>query len=194
MDNLEGYLLSVGKYTKNKHGSNLAILLSRRGSHRKQILPLLSTFEVASLELYINQRIERPWSDLIICHCKVLLEEQKGVSSHLCDFQNALASVLNSILTEQSGWILPAVYEVNTELFNLSSAVDSQLLAAKEKADNLEKAARTMNKAFSCCATDRYSSVEESRKWGVYRMVNLMFKIYFKVFIIDLAIIYKSVW
>jgi hypothetical protein len=95
--------------------------------------------------------------------------------------QNTLAQTLHTVLADQSGWLLPIVYEVNSDLQRLSSVVDNKLIIKGEKAENLEKAARTMNRAFSLCATDRFSNLEESRKWGVYRIVNLLFKTYFKL-------------
>ncbi|KAF7293607.1 PCI domain-containing protein [Mycena indigotica] len=43
------------------------------------------------------------------------------------------------------------------------------------------EAARVVARAFSNCMTDRVSPPEESRKWGVYYIVGLVMKCYFKV-------------
>jgi hypothetical protein len=45
----------------------------------------------------------------------------------------------------------------------------------------MEEAARTITKAFGLCMTDRTSPVNESRKWGVYYVVVLVLKCYFRV-------------
>jgi hypothetical protein len=64
----------------------------------------------------------------------------------------------------------------------LSAIADGLQRAAAETRNTLESAARTMNKAFSICATDRYTDMTESKKWGVYAIINMLFKTYFKVF------------
>ncbi|KAI1147390.1 PCI domain-containing protein [Nemania diffusa] len=45
---------------------------------------------------------------------------------------------------------------------------------------SLEDCARHLNRIFQVCASDR-APLEESRKWGVYYAVNLLFKTYFKL-------------
>ena len=45
----------------------------------------------------------------------------------------------------------------------------------------MEEAARTITKAFGLCMTDRTSPINESRKWGVYYVVVLVLKCYFRV-------------
>ena len=84
---------------------------------------------------------------------------------------------------QENRWIVPIMLIINQELQISSSLADEVLLSGSTGivADNLEKAARTMNKAFSLCATDRYSVLEESRKWGTYAIVNILFKTYFKL-------------
>jgi COP9 signalosome complex subunit 12 len=137
--------------------------------------------KIQNYEEYVSARLGKPWSDIVILHFKVIIEEGNGYSSNICDLQNTLAQTLHTVLADQSGWLLPIVYEVNSDLQRLSTVVDNKLIIKGEKAENLEKAARTMNRAFSLCATDRFSNLEESRKWGVYRIVNLLFKTYFKL-------------
>ena len=85
---------------------------------------------------------------------------------------------------QQTRWCIPVMITINQELQNDSSLADYVLLKTGDKADNLEKAARTMNKAFSLCATDRCSNIDDSRKWGTYAIINILFKhfptVYFK--------------
>jgi hypothetical protein len=51
----------------------------------------------------------------------------------------------------------------------------------------MEEAARIISKAFSSCVTDRTSSYEMSRKWGIYYVVGLVLKSYFRVRRISLS-------
>ncbi|KAH8813258.1 hypothetical protein F5884DRAFT_856536 [Xylogone sp. PMI_703] len=55
-----------------------------------------------------------------------------------------------------------------------------------EKNEKLEDAARVLNRIFQICLSDR-APLEESRKWGIYNIVNLLFKTYFKLNSISLS-------
>lgn len=44
----------------------------------------------------------------------------------------------------------------------------------------LEDCARQLNSLFSLCLMDR-APLEESRKWGIYYIINLLFKTYFRL-------------
>ncbi|KFY52162.1 hypothetical protein V496_08622 [Pseudogymnoascus sp. VKM F-4515 (FW-2607)] len=48
------------------------------------------------------------------------------------------------------------------------------------KNEKLEDAARVLNRMFQLCVSDR-APLEDSRKWGIYNIVNLLFKTYFKL-------------
>lgn len=50
-----------------------------------------------------------------------------------------------------------------------------------QKSECMEEAARTITKAFGNCMTDRTSPHAYSRKWGVYYVVGLVLKCYFRV-------------
>lgn len=89
---------------------------------------------------------------------------------------------MHSILPQLDRRYLPVLRIVNKNLQECSSLADQDGPEdGSNKSEHLERAARTMNKAFAVCATDRFSSYEESRKWGVYMIVNLLFKTYFKL-------------
>lgn len=45
---------------------------------------------------------------------------------------------------------------------------------------NLEDCARQLNTIFSLCLMDR-SPLEDSKKWGIYFIINLLFKTYFRL-------------
>ncbi|KAN0094062.1 hypothetical protein V8E51_017246 [Hyaloscypha variabilis] len=55
-----------------------------------------------------------------------------------------------------------------------------------EKNEKLEDAARQLNRIFTICLSDR-APLEESRKWGIYNIINLLFKTYFKLNSISLS-------
>ncbi|SAM83329.1 related to CSN12-COP9 signalosome (CSN) subunit [Ustilago bromivora] len=45
----------------------------------------------------------------------------------------------------------------------------------------LEECARQLNKAFTACIADRNVDVQDSRKWGTYEIVGMVFKTYFRL-------------
>lgn len=49
-----------------------------------------------------------------------------------------------------------------------------------EANQNLEDCARQLNAIFSLCLMDR-SPLEDSKKWGIYYIINLLFKTYFRL-------------
>jgi hypothetical protein len=72
-----------------------------------------------------------------------------------------------------------------------------------EKNEKLEDAARQLNRVFQICLSDRYAegaptkhetmltlcraAIEDSRKWAIYDIINLLFKTYFKLNAISLS-------
>ncbi|KAL6713784.1 COP9 signalosome (CSN) subunit [Lecanora helva] len=59
-------------------------------------------------------------------------------------------------------------------------------IASGSKNEKLEDAARVINRMFTLCISDR-APLEESRKWGLYYITNLLFKTYFKLNSISLS-------
>jgi len=55
-----------------------------------------------------------------------------------------------------------------------------------EKNQNLEDAARLLNRIFTLCLSDR-APLEDSRKWATYNVINLLFKTYFRLSSISLS-------
>ncbi|CAE6413535.1 Protein CSN12 homolog [Rhizoctonia solani AG-1 IB] len=68
------------------------------------------------------------------------------------------------------------------DLKAIAELADEQAFRANTKAPScMEDTARLANKAFSNCVTDRTSPPSESRKWGIYYVVGIVMKCYFKV-------------
>ncbi|KAL4949924.1 hypothetical protein BDW69DRAFT_173315 [Aspergillus filifer] len=96
-------------------------------------------------------------------------------------------------------WTIPCLYVVGTYLRVFASKADAETAAqgsvAYSEDDMLtdfgknaktEEAARVLNRMFTLCLNDR-APKEESRKWGVYYMTNLLFKTYFKINAVGLS-------
>lgn len=87
-------------------------------------------------------------------------------------------------------WILPALYIIIQELRQIAVQADaatSQTSPEKKQEKKLEEAARTINRTLTVCLNDRNSPLETSRKQGIYFVLSLLFKVYFKLGVLSLA-------
>lgn len=89
----------------------------------------------------------------------------------------------------------------NTNRTAVTKFQDEDFNPEAEKNEKLEDAARVLNKIFTTCLSDRYdpsqkrlirpknrrAPLEESRKWGIYYIINLLFKTYFRLNSISLS-------
>jgi hypothetical protein len=111
----------------------------------------------------------------------------RDVVEEAWDAVNALVtSFLRFFSSLQSGrWCLPLLYTVMSNHRSLSILADNVALStpgqSKKPNQRLEECARQLNKAFSACVGDRTTEEYESRKWGTYEVVGMVFRGYFKV-------------
>ncbi|OJI96539.1 hypothetical protein ASPVEDRAFT_120740 [Aspergillus versicolor CBS 583.65] len=96
-------------------------------------------------------------------------------------------------------WTIPCLYVVGKYLRTFASKADAEtssqgsvayseddMLTDFGKNAKTEEAARVLNRMFTLCLNDR-APKEESRKWGVYYMTNLLFKTYFQINAVGLS-------
>lgn len=84
------------------------------------------------------------------------------------------------IFTTHTKWSLPILFVINRQLRDISILANTALVSRGKKAVKLEEAARTINKSFTYCITDR-AALDVSRKWGVYYIMSLLFRVYYLV-------------
>jgi len=85
--------------------------------------------------------------------------------------------------TTDTGWTLPALFAILRDLRDIAHDAD----VSTQKTECMEEAARILSRLFTSCVTDRTSPVSESRKWGIYYIVGLIMKCYFRVKRISLS-------
>lgn len=97
-------------------------------------------------------------------------------------------------------WTVPCLYvtgrflrayaiKADAELSNaadLQASFQDDLVADSGKNEKLEDAARVLNQVFTLCLSDR-APLDDSRKWGIYYIINLLFKTYFKLNSVSLS-------
>ncbi|KAL1988021.1 hypothetical protein VTN96DRAFT_1545 [Rasamsonia emersonii] len=135
----------------------------------------------------------------------VKLEESSPEGSWSKVFE-AWKEVANQLIRGYStgslqAWTVPCLYVVGKYLRAFAIKADAEssqdpgsfgngfqddVVANVEKNAQLEEAARTINRMFTLCLSDR-APIEESRKWGIYGTTNLLFKTYFKLNQVELS-------
>ncbi|KAJ3413220.1 COP9 signalosome (CSN) subunit [Chytridiales sp. JEL 0842] len=180
------YINALNTAIRNEDGLALAELLNTSETQAQKIKLVFSAQSPDTFDLSLR-KIESGWSEVVNAHWRVLRSLAMDDIIEAFTEQNLVAQNLHKLLVNVTRWALPVLYIVNSELRILAIKADEELRKQGQKATCLEETARTMNKAFSVSATDRYSSLEFSRKWGAYFVVNLLFKTYFKLRQINLG-------
>ncbi|KAF2766172.1 hypothetical protein EJ03DRAFT_330337 [Teratosphaeria nubilosa] len=101
-----------------------------------------------------------------------------------------------------SAWTIPCIYVVGKYLRVFAIKADEKIQYQRDSGlsfgglqeedvfavsnEKLEDAARQINRLFALCLGDR-SPLEDSRKWALYFIANLLFKTYFKLNSISLC-------
>ncbi|KAF8530902.1 hypothetical protein JB92DRAFT_2854242 [Gautieria morchelliformis] len=132
------------------------------------------------------QSIVSPWGDIAVAHIQVVVN-MDDVPEDAFKEQDMLVNqhFLTRYFKDATSWVLPALYVLLKDLRRLAQKADAVPFRGTQGA-RMEDAARTCNKAFSFCMSDR-NPVAESRRWGSYYLAGLVMKCYFKIHTISLS-------
>ncbi|KAI8814710.1 hypothetical protein BJ742DRAFT_765927 [Cladochytrium replicatum] len=181
---ITAFLAEFASAVEDEDGNALGKLLSTSGG--PHIAPLRDevskVYNLENIVLYKHKsRIDEPWNEIALGHLKVLRELAGGDLVSATQAQNHFAQSFHNAFNNQTNWCLPALYVINRDLRELSIKADSLLSKDGQEANSLEVAARTINRAFTYCITDRFSALDKSRKWGTYYISALLMKTYFRL-------------
>ncbi|KZP13439.1 hypothetical protein FIBSPDRAFT_835052 [Athelia psychrophila] len=180
------YLTQLVNALQNENGPDLALLLRPTSPHGKDLIKELRNPSRQALSGYEGS-IEAPWDEIAIQYVLVTNHAAKKRPGEAFKEQLQLVSLFYRYLTANSGWTLPALFSILRDLRDLAFDADLHAKYNGQKSECMEEAARTITKAFGNCMTDRTSPHAYSRKWGVYYVVGLVLKCYFRVKRISLA-------
>ncbi|KAG2013168.1 hypothetical protein CC2G_010104 [Coprinopsis cinerea AmutBmut pab1-1] len=182
------YLTNLTDAVYQNNGPNLAYLLRPTSPHGKDLVKEHRNIKVSLiflLALVYEGFVASPWDEIAIQYLLVCWNIAKKRYGEAFKEESQLVSLFYRFLPENRGWTLPALFSILRDLRDL--AYDADLHSGGQKTDCMEEAARIITKAFGLCMTDRTSPYEESRKWGVYYVVGLVLKCYFRVKRISLS-------
>ncbi|KAI0375941.1 hypothetical protein BV20DRAFT_932648 [Pilatotrama ljubarskyi] len=172
------FLTQLAEALREEKGPELAYLLKPTSEHGKILVKEFRNPTRQSLSYYEGS-LENPWDEIAIQYVLVVNHCARKRAIEAFKEECTLVSLFLRFFGSNSGWTLPALFSILRDLRDLASDVHSTA--------NMEEAARIISKAFSSCVTDRQSPIAESRKWGVYYVVGLILKCYFRVRRISLA-------
>ncbi|KAJ3295694.1 COP9 signalosome (CSN) subunit [Borealophlyctis nickersoniae] len=177
MNKINAYLAKVSNAIDSENGEKLAAALRLDDDHVYKLADALG--KVHNLPSVVGNRLNTPWSDIVAAHLRVvkegILEESE---EQVASLQNALAQTFHDAFTGMMRWTLPVLYTIDTDLRRRCIKADNVRLAKGDKARWREEAVRGISKAFAACCTDRFGILEKSKKWGTYRILNLLLKMY----------------
>ncbi|GAW06443.1 cop9 signalosome complex subunit 12 [Lentinula edodes] len=162
------FLSQINDALISENGPNLAYLLRPTSPHGKSLVKeFRSNATQGSLEPAYKGAIH-------------LKKHTENIRRWCCD-------LFLRFFTENRGWTLPALFSILRDLRDLAFDADFHAKYNGEKSECMEDAARKIASAFGNCITDRQSPPEQSRKWGVYYVVALVLKCYFRLKRISLS-------
>ncbi|KAK0444457.1 hypothetical protein EV421DRAFT_1709267 [Armillaria borealis] len=162
-----------------ENGLNLAYLLRPTSPHGKDLVKQFRNPTRAAFSHYQGS-IQSPWDDIAIQYVMTCSHVARRRPMEAFKEHTQLVSLFFRFFTENRGWTLPALFSILRDLRDLAFDADSFAKYNNLKSESMEEAARVIAKAFGNCMTDRTSPLNESRKWGVYYVVGLILKCYFR--------------
>jgi len=163
-----------------ENGPNLAYLLRPTSPHGKDLVKSFRNPTRASLSYFLGH-IQSPWDEIAIQYVLVCTHVAKKRPGEAFKEQSQLVSLFFRFFVENRGWTLPTLFSILRDLRDLAYDADVYARYNNQKSECMEDTARTIQKAYSHCTSDRTSPPDQSRKWGVYYVVGLAMKSYFRV-------------
>ncbi|KAJ7682048.1 hypothetical protein DFH06DRAFT_971629 [Mycena polygramma] len=174
------FLTQINDALNAENGPNLAYLLRPTSPHGKDLVKGFRSPTAATLA-HFKGSIMSPWDEIAIQYVLICTHIARLRPGEAFKEQSQLVSLFFRFFIENRGWTLPALFSILRDLRDLAHDADWHAKVHSEQSECMVEAARIVARAFSNCMTDRNSPADESRKWGVYYVVGLAMKCYFKV-------------
>ncbi|KAJ5245981.1 hypothetical protein N7468_000964 [Penicillium chermesinum] len=132
--------------------------------------------------LKISKGEQESWLEIFVAYwdaiCEILKVEDRHPGANAVTIFLSWKKLANMLIR---GFLRIFAIKADTEVASGDSgSFGFQEDFGAETNANMEEAARTINRMFTLCLTDR-APRGTSRKWGVYETTNLLFKTYFKI-------------
>lgn len=188
----------VSESAARHDGDALAALFGVPSSALRRTAAGLGDASVARIAAQL--RLEAPWSEIaahyvraaaLLFHPSAASKEPAEVWHSACEaLQSALSHFLRAFGQWAAGrWALPVLFALLRALRWAAQGADDAANAQRARTTpaasvppiqtHREECARLLNKAFSACIADRQPALSQSKKWGTYTIVGMLFRMYF---------------
>ncbi|KAI8381037.1 uncharacterized protein BYT42DRAFT_289715 [Radiomyces spectabilis] len=178
MPSLQVYASKVTQFSRNENGKQLAALFSLTDQQGSSMYDHNMT--IAQLEGQLGKKLAQPWNEIAVKHLKAFILQSEGRYGEAFEAQKDLVQVFQRAMISWDRWCLPILYVINSDLRMLATQADHMEVAAEGQRKKLEDAANVISKSFTYCITDR-GVLATSKKYGTYRVIGMLFRIYFKL-------------
>ncbi|KAH7887316.1 hypothetical protein F5I97DRAFT_1859517 [Phlebopus sp. FC_14] len=181
------FIIQLSEAVESEDGQRLAYLLRPTSPHGKD---LVKEFKNPSRDVLMSQYggcVESPWDEIAVRYVMVTSHVARKRPGEAFNEQSQLISLFFRFFTQNTGWTLLTLFSMLRDLRDLAFDADFHAKYNGQNSECMESAAGVVAKAFSNCMMDRTSPPDQSRKWGIYYVVGLVMKCYFRVKRISLS-------
>ncbi|WFD30007.1 COP9 signalosome (CSN) subunit [Malassezia sp. CBS 17886] len=196
----------AGRGIAQRDGNALAHLFSLHASGTRRCAATIVEPSVSIVQALLHgASLPPPWGDICahyLCAGAFLFGPKTASRAPVeswrraCEEMHAAVSTYLRFFTSLTPgrWVLPVTAALLQDLRWVSQGSDDAGNVATSAAAaaahgetplpthrHLEECARQLNKAFSACIADRNPVLTESKKWGTYAMVGMVFRTYFQL-------------
>lgn len=184
---LTSFTLALNKAIQEQSGLRLECLLSltdhrkNPALHRMVSAGLLNGPPTSREDNEIQKIVQKTWSETVreFWRAAHYLKRREDAVLAFTHCASMVQLIIKGFVTWEA-WVLPVLFQACRDIRVLAIRADELCISKNEKAENLEEAARLINKAFTICITDR-APMESSRKWGTYCIIGILFRTYFRL-------------
>ncbi|ORY76967.1 hypothetical protein BCR37DRAFT_382959 [Protomyces lactucae-debilis] len=184
---LTTYLLALNTAIYQKQGLRLECLLSLTDRQKNPFLHRLIDAKILRYTTDLREEQEIAVSTLFTWTetvqgfwrtAKCLADATHAVEAF--EQASGLMQAIIRAFNEWEAWQLPVLFGACRDIRVLAMRADAYCRTQGNQEEHLEEAARLINKAFTICINDR-APMAQSRKWGTYAVLGILFKTYFKL-------------
>mmetsp|Transcript_23236 Transcript_23236/g.77116 ORF Transcript_23236/g.77116 Transcript_23236/m.77116 type:complete len:357 (+) Transcript_23236:33-1103(+) len=168
---------TISQAVSRQDGAGLAAALRLDLGNTALIAQLNSS---PPLEQICGRALVEPWDELLLEQLHYIKAAAAGEHEAAYSHCERAAACFQAAFEKESDWPVPALHSLCLNLRRAAAAADAALVAKGERAARQQEAARTMQKFFQVCVTDR-APLPVSKKWGALVVINALFHVYFAI-------------
>ncbi|KAF2859332.1 hypothetical protein K470DRAFT_249495 [Piedraia hortae CBS 480.64] len=189
---MDTFWASFYRAQSNKDGCLLATTISSTAISQLKSHPnFLQTLNANLSQCLRGYTVVSAWTDILTA-CHTFSQAPSNPTTRYKAYKDVVSALHRGYSNNAlQAWTIPCLYTAGETLRRLALFADTHapttaLILPESPSEaslpnqNLEDCARQINRLFSLCLSDD-SRISSSRKWALYNLANLLFKIYFRL-------------